>query len=90
LKEGDIAFKISSAYHIYHVCPGPRKDRVITVVLRVKDPEIASMIWKAHGEKRNMAGCEILGVADGDYLKKAEDLEYDLENERLEQEMYDF
>ena len=43
------------------------KGRVLTLTIRIEDPEQAEWIWKAHKEPAN--GMFVMGIASGDQLK---------------------
>lgn len=49
--------------------------RVITVVLKIEDQASAKEFWDAHLARRNIHGCKVTGLAEGDLMKKVEELE---------------
>lgn len=49
--------------------------RVITVVLRIEDQGRAKEFWDAHLARRQVHGCAVVGLAEGDLMQKVDDLE---------------
>jgi len=47
-----------------------KEDRIITIVLRVKDAEAAKAIWEAHMNMTPVHGCLVEGIGEGDYCDK--------------------
>ena len=56
--------------------------RIITVVLEVEDAEEANVIWKCHllGQEK-IAGCKVVTIANGDYVKTLDAIDKVLEDE---------
>lgn len=50
--------------------PGTSEDRIITVVLRVKDQKSAEAFWCAHANSTRVYGCAVEAIGSGDYTKK--------------------
>lgn len=50
-----------------------QKDRIITVVLRIVEPEASKAIWEAHKDDGLVAGCKVLAIANDNILKERDD-----------------
>lgn len=53
--------------------------RTITVVLKIEDQESAKEFWNAHVAGRNIHGCKVVGLKEGNLMKKIEDLKDEIE-----------
>jgi hypothetical protein len=53
--------------------------RVITVVLKIEDQASAKEFWDAHLARRNIHGCKVVGLAEGDLMQKVEELEDEID-----------
>lgn len=53
-------------------------DRIITVVLKIKEPEKAESIWKCHINNELLSGCEVDAIANGNLINKIDELEDEL------------
>ena len=49
--------------------------RVITVVLEIDNAEEAKAIWDSHLACKNLNGCRVAAIAEGDLVKKVEELD---------------
>ena len=52
-----------------------QKNRIITVVLKVQEETEAKKIWEYHANNQLLAGCIVIGIANGDLIKENEELE---------------
>jgi len=61
-----------------------QKDRIITVVFQIKEPEASKAIWDAFGsnnkEDNRVAGCQILAISNGSALEQRDEADSLLED----------
>lgn len=50
-------------------------DRVLTLVVKIKDPEKSKAIWDTHLKGELLAGCKVTAIADDDMLEARNKLE---------------
>lgn len=54
------------------------QNRTISVVLKIRDAELASEFWRAHGTGELVFGAKVIGISEGNLIKDVEILENEL------------
>ena len=50
-------------------------DRLLSLAVRIKDPEAAKEVWESFKDAKLLAGCQILSMGNGNYAEERDKID---------------